>query len=125
MAEIHFLKLTDSEAVVKCYKTDSAGGNVDIYLSTLAINGQTFDANTANVAIQEIYWGCKSGKQLDITRFGVGGNISNTHSHYYLINSGYYDYNGFVDNVYANSGIRINGDGPFHAILKLRKTSGY
>lgn len=125
MASIHFLKKTDTEAVIKCYTTDSSGATIDIALSTLAVNGQIFNANTANVAIQEMHWGAKANKQIDVTRSGIGGNTANVHGHYYFTNAGTHNFVGFVDNAYANSDIRIIGDGPFHVIIKLRKTSGY
>lgn len=124
MAEIHVLKNTEHEAVLKCYKTDSNGGTINIALADLALDHETFDANTAEVTIQEIYWGAKKDKQIDITRV-VPEDPSGVHGHYYLLNAGSYDYNGFVDDTYASKDIRIIGDGPFHAILKLKKTAGY
>jgi hypothetical protein len=126
MALKHVMKLTDTEAVVKCYVVDSAGGNVDISLQNdLTATGQTWvNDGSANVGIQEIYWGAKSGKQIDMTRI-TDADANTTHGHYYLLNAGYYDFVGFVDNVYANKDIRISFDGPGHVILKLRKTSGW
>lgn len=124
MALIHYLKRTTEEAVLKCYRTDSAGGTIDIELADLATEDETFDANTAVVTIQEIYWGAKKDKQIDITRV-TPTDPSGVHGHYYLINAGSYDFNGFVDDVYANRDIRIVGDGPFHVLLKLKKTHGY
>lgn len=123
MAEVHYLKVTPEEAVLKCYKTASNGGTIDIALSDLALDNETFDANTANVGIQEIYWGSKVGKQIDITR--KDPDSSDTHGHYYFVNQGFYDYNGFLDDAYANWNIRLVGDGPFHIIIKLKKTGGY
>lgn len=125
MAQVHILKLTQQEAVVKCYLTESAGGVVDIDLATdLKLSTETFDANTAEVTISEIFWGCKKDKQIDLSR--IDDPVANTvHGHYYLLNSGSYNFDGFVDNVYANSNIRITADGPFHTILKLRKKAGY
>lgn len=125
MATKHILKLTDTEAVLKCYLTDSNGGTVDINLETdLTAPGQTFDSNTVNVGIQEIFWGAKKDKQIDITRV-VPEDPSGVHGHYYLINTGSYDFVGFVDNTYSNKNIRIVADGQCHVIMKLRKTAGW
>lgn len=125
MAEIHAIKLTQDEAVVKIYKTDANGGVVDLDLSTdIKLDSETFNRAQANVAIAEIFWGAKKDKQIDISR--IDDPVANTvHGHYYLINTGSYNFDGFVDNVYGNSDIRITADGPFHVLLKLRKTSGY
>lgn len=127
MALKHIVKVTNSEAVLKCYLTDSAGGTIDISLENdLTANGQIWSGadGSANVGIQEIYWGAKKDKQIDITRLITPAN-NQVHGHYYLTNSGSYDFVGFVDNVYANSDIRITADGPCHVILKLRKTKGW
>ena len=125
MAAKHILKATEQEVVIKIYESASAGNTHDISLSTdLKLSSETFDANTANVTIQEIYWGAKKDKQIDISR--ISDPDANTiHGHYYLINGGHYNFVGFVDDTYANSDIRITGDGPFHVILKLRKSGGY
>lgn len=125
MAEKHILKLSTTECVIKCYKTDSAGGEIRININEdLLVEGESFDANTVSVTIQEIFWGAKKDKQIDLSRTTeVGGN--SIHGHYYLTNSGSYDFVGFVDNTYDNGDIIISGDGPFHMILKLRKVSGY
>ena len=127
MAEIHYLKRTPEEAVLKCYKNSSNGGEIDINLANLAVDGETFDRDTADVGIQEIYWGAKVGKQIDITRLDDFTDPENEaiHGHYYLVNQGFYDYNGFLDNAYSNWNIRIIGDGPFHVTIKLKKTYGY
>ena len=124
MAKIHYLKRSKTEAVVKCYETNSGGGTINVALSGLASSGETFSANDAVVTIREIFWGSKKDKQLDITRI-VPSDPSGTHGHYYLINTGHYDFNGFVDDTYANSDISIVGDGSFHVILKLGKVKGY
>lgn len=126
MALKHILKLTDSEAVLKCYIVDSAGGSIDISLQNdLTAPGQTYTANgAANVAIQEIYWGSKKDKQIDVTRI-VPEDPLGVHGHYYFTNSGSYDFNGFMDSVYGNKDIRITADGPCHVILKLKKTAGW
>ena len=123
MARIHYLKRSRGEAVVKCYDNESAPDPIDISLADLVADGETFDANTAFVSVKEIFWGAKKDKQIDITRKNPDG--ANTHGHYFLINSGSYDFDGFVDDVYPDWDIRITADGPFHVILKLNKTSGY
>lgn len=123
MASIHYLKRSHGEAVIKCYKTDSAGGTIDVDIENLASDGETFDANNAIVTIKEIYWGAKKDKQIDISRKERGG--SDIHGHYYLIGAGSYDYDGFVDDVYSGRDIRIVMDGPGHVIMKLNKTAGY
>lgn len=121
MANIHYLKRSHKEAVIKVYVTDAAGDTVDVDLSNLIADGETFDAGTASVTIKEIFWGCKHNKHIDISRWdGVSA-----HGHYYLVNAGSHEYVGFVDDVYSNRGIRIVGDGEFHCILKLTKVSGY
>lgn len=125
MAEIHILTNSHQECVLKCYKTDSAGGNVDINIASVLVrSGETFDRSKAKVTIKELFWGAKKDKQIDISRIITYAN-NEIHGHYYLINAGYYDFNGFVDDVYANSDIRISADGPFHVIIKLGKVSGY
>lgn len=125
MASKHILKLTDTEAVVKCYITDAAGGNVDIsFENDLTAVGQTFANVAVDVGISEIHWGLKAGKQLDLTRLVTAAN-GETHSHYYLVNAGQYIYTGFVDDVYGGKDIRLVFDGPGHCVLKLRKTSGW
>lgn len=125
MANKHILKLTTTEAVVKCYVTDAAGANVDISLENdLTASGQTFSNVNVEVTIAEIYWGLKSGKQLDLTRIITPAN-NEVHSHYYLLNAGSYNFQGFVDDVYGSKDIRLVFDGPGHCILKLRKTSGW
>ena len=124
MAEVHYLKRSHNEAVLKCYKTDSGGGTVDVSLADLVSENETFDANTASVTIKEIFWGAKKDKQIDLTRI-VPDDPSGVHGHYYLTNSGSYQFVGFVDDTYSSKDIRIIADGPFHMILKLTKSSGY
>jgi hypothetical protein len=123
MAAIHVLKKTKQEVVLKIYRTDSGGGTEQIepYDPTYILaDGQGY-ANTAEIDIQEIYWGAKKDKQIDINR--VNDPVANTvHGHYYFINSGHHKFVGFNDNSYANGAIRVVGDGPFHVILKLRKS---
>jgi hypothetical protein len=124
MAEVHYLKKSHNEAVLKCYKTDSSGGTINVALSSLATSDEVFDANNAVVTIKEIFWGSKKDKQIDLTRI-VPSDPAGTHGHYYFINCGSHEYVGFTDDAYANSDIQIVGDGPFHMILKLTKVSGY
>ena len=132
----HTIKHTETEIVFKCYITDSAGGNVDLSLETdMTKATQSYVAPTSvpdetggglvtytgsRVYITGIWWGLKKDKQLDITRIlNPTGPV--LHSHYYLLNSGYYDYKDFSDRVYANKDIRLAFDGPGHCILRLRK----
>lgn len=124
MAEVHYLKKSRNEAVVKCYKTSANGGTINIALSSLATDDEMFDANNAIVTIKEIFWGTKKDKQLDITRV-VPEDPSGVHGHYYLSNTGSYQFIGFVDSTYSNSDIRIIGDGAYHVLVKLTKVSGY
>jgi hypothetical protein len=69
MANIHYLKRSRTEAVIKVYVTDSSGDTVDVALSDLIADGETFDAGTASVTIKEIFWGCKHNKHIDISRW--------------------------------------------------------
>jgi hypothetical protein len=136
MALKHIIKNTETEIVLKCYITDSAGGNIDIsiendctkssqvYVAPSSVPDETGGAfveyNGSRVYITGIWWGLKKDKQLDITRIlNAGSGLY--HSHYYLINSGFYDYDDFSDRVYANKDIRLTFDGPGHCILRLRK----
>jgi len=122
MASIHIIKNVPHEAVLKCYLTDSAGGNLDINISSLAINGnETYINNVSQATIKAIYWGAKKDKQLDVTRLITSAN-GEVHGHYYLLNSGSYVFTGFVDNVYAEKNIRIIADGAFHLTLVLGKS---
>lgn len=132
----HILKNTETEAVVKCYITDSSGGSVDIslqtdltkstqvYVAPTSVPDETndgfYDYTGSHVFITGIWWGLKKDKQLDITRIinPVGPIV---HSHYYLINAGFYDYTSFADRIYANKDIRLTFDGPGHCIIRLRK----
>ena len=120
MALIHTIKLTEGEAVIKCYRTDSSGGSIDVSLETLLTRpNEVYDPLTCKAFIRGIYWGVKPNKHIDLTRI-----ISPTevHGHYYFTNAGFYEYAGFVDHVYAEKDIRIIGDGPFHVLLLLTKT---
>ena len=136
MALKHILKNTETEIVFKCYITDSAGGNVDISVQTdctkssqvyvtpssipVETGGGFADYTGSRVCITGIWWGLKSGKQLDITRI-IDPTTPILHSHYYLLGAGEYDYKDFSDRVYANRDIRLIFDGPGHCILRLRK----
>jgi len=134
----HIIKHTETEIVFKCYITESAGGNIDLSLSTdMTKSTQVYVTPTSipdetggalvqytgsRVYITGIWWGIKKDKQLDITRI-LNSSGPVLHSHYYLINAGYYDYShsGIADRVYANKDIRLAFDGPGHCILRLRK----
>jgi hypothetical protein len=125
MASVHVLKKTENEVALKCYLTDNGGGTIQIELNGeyIKLDNETYVQNQSLVTIREIFWGAKKDKQIDITR--VNNAAANTvHGHYYLLNAGSYDFDGFVDNTYANGAIRIVGDGPFHVLLKLGK-QGY
>lgn len=125
MSEKHILKLTTTEAVIKCYETGASGGNVDIsFANDLTAPGQTFVNTNAKVTIAEIYWGLKVGKQLDVSRL-ANTVTGQTEGHYYLVNAGSYKFQGFVDDAYENLDLRLIFDGPGHCIIKLRKTSGW
>jgi hypothetical protein len=136
MALKHIIKHTETEIVLKCYITESAGGNVDIsvqndctkstqvYVAPASVPDETggdfFNYTGSRVYITGIWWGLKKDKQLDITRItNPTGPV--LHGHYYLINSGFYDYKDFSDRVYANRDIRLAFDGPGHCIIRLRK----
>lgn len=122
MAMIHVLKRTNTEVILKCYRTDAAGGSIDILLNGAEVTGanEVFTDGVCQLNIKSIYWGCKKDKQLDITRI-VPEDPSGIHSHYYLLNTGVHVYEHFVDNAYSTKGIRLTGDGPFHCILVLGK----
>lgn len=125
MGAIHSIKNVPQETVIKIYSTSNSGETIDIALDSpkVANSSQRFLGSQSEVHIKEIYWGAKKDKQIDISR--IDDPVANTvHGHYYLINGGHYNFNGFTDKVYANSNIRITGDGPFHVILKLHK-NGY
>jgi len=123
MANIHYLKRSKGEAVLKIYTSDPSGETVDVDLALLATPDQTFDANTAVVTIREIFWGTKNNKHIDISRADNGGG--GFHGHYYFVNAGSHHYTGFVDDGYADGNIRVVGDGEFHVVMKLNKTAGY
>ena len=138
MSKKHIIKHTETEIVFKVYATESAGEDVDlslqndmtkstqVYVAPVSIPDETSGAlvqyTGSRVFITGIWWGCKKDKQLDITRIlNPTGPV--LHSHYYLLNAGYYDFghSGIADRVYANKDIRLTFDGPGHCILRLRK----
>lgn len=133
----HIIKHTETEIVFKCYVTDSAGATVDIsvennctktatqaYVAPTTVPDETSGAFSeytgSRVYITGLWWGLKKDKQLDITRI-INGVTPVLHSHYYLLNTGSYDYTDFSDRVYANKDIRLVFDGPGHCIIRLRK----
>ena len=123
MANIHYLKKAQNEAVIKVYETGSSGASHEIDIANLATDDETFNANTASVSIRALFWGAKKDKQIDISRKERGG--SDVHGHYYFINAGSYEFVSFVDNSYSERNILVTFDGPGHVILKVSKTEGY
>jgi hypothetical protein len=136
MSTKHILKNTETEIVFKCYITEAAGGAVDLSVENdmtkstqVYVTGTNDSPETdghfasytgSRVYITGIWWGLKKDKQLDITRI-INPTGPVLHSHYYLINSGFYDYTDFADRIYANKDIRLTFDGPGHCIIRLRK----
>ena len=141
MALKHIIKNTETEIVLKCYITATGGGTIDIslendctkstqiYVTPTSIpvetGGEFFEYTGSRVYITGLWWGTKSGKQLDITRIlDTTPNPDTVHGHYYLSGNGFYDYSagaGFADRVYANRDIRMTFDGEGHCIIRLRK----
>jgi hypothetical protein len=141
MALKHIIKHNETEIVFKCYITANGGGSIDIsvendctkstqvYVAPTSIQdeigGAFVDYTGSRVYITGLWWGCKSGKQLDITRIlDTAPNPDILHGHYYLDGAGFYDYThagGFADRVYANKDIRLTFDGEGHCIIRLRK----
>jgi hypothetical protein len=141
MSTKHIIKHTETEIVFKCYITANGGGTVDlslqndmtkdtqVYVAPTSIPDETggsyFDYTGSRVYITGLWWGTKSGKQLDITRIlDTAPNPDIVHGHYYLNGTGFYDYSyghGFSDRVYANRDIRLTFDGEGHCIIRLRK----
>lgn len=136
MANKHILKNTDTEIVLKCYLLDNGGGTIDIsvetdctkstqvYIAPTSVpdeqDGSFVEYNGSRVTITGLWWGLKTGKQLDVTRIlnPVGPVL---HGHYYLSGTGVYQFDDFSDRVYANKDIRLIFDGPGHCIIRLRK----
>lgn len=121
MASIHYLKRSNHEAIVKIYSVNPSGETIDLALSTLVADGETFDSGSVSVTVKEIFWGTKNNKHVDVTRW----NGVETHGHYFFINAGSHEFTGFTDDVYSERDIRVIADGEFHCILKLTKVSGY
>ena len=122
MSDKHIIKLTESEAVVKIYEEAPTGASATISLANdLTRSTETFVDGTSKVTIKAIYWGAKAGKQINIQRITnpVGPVLEGD---YYLLDSGFYEYKGFVDNTYATKDIKVTGDGAFHCIVVLGKT---
>lgn len=121
MAEKHIIKLTEQEAVVKLYTANSSGNTITVSLeSDLTKSGETYVAGQSQVTIKKIFWGTKNNKHIDLRR-GVIASPGTWHGHYYLVNSGSYDFVGFVDNLYATGDIQVVSDGEFHMMLLLSK----
>lgn len=121
MSDKHIIKLTESEAVVKIYEEAPTGASATIsLLNDLTRSTETFVDGTSKVTIKAIYWGAKSGKQINIQRITnpVGPVLEGD---YYLLDSGFYEFKGFVDNTYPTKDIKVTGDGAFHCILVLGK----
>jgi len=142
MANIHILKNTNSEAVLKVYTTESSGDTIEIDLETVLtaptqtyvtgandsseVDGHFATYTGSHVFISGLFWGLKKDKQLDVTRLLVPATQNDPavyHGHYYLINGGDYDFkqHGFVDRVYADKNIVLIFDGAGHCIIKLDK----
>ena len=140
MALKHIIKHTETEIVLKCYITATGGGTIDIsvendctkstqvYVTPTSIanetDGHLADYTGSRVYITGLWWGTKSGKQLDITRIlDTAPNPDTLHGHYYLNGTGYYDWQttGFSDRTYANKDLRLTFDGEGHCIVRLRK----
>lgn len=122
MANLHVLKNTESEVVLKCYIDDPAGGTITIDVSDGDVlhPNQTFDANTSQVVIKELMWGVRLNKQIDISR--QDPVTLELHGHYYLMATGHHNFNGFVDNIYPTGNIVIDSDGAFHLFITLGKS---
>lgn len=143
MSSKHILKNTNSEIIFKCYMTESNGGTIEIDLETDCTNaanqvyvaptsipdesgGDLVEYTGSHVFITGIWWGVKKDKQLDITRLIVPETQNDpavVHGHYYLLNSGFYDFRdgALADRVYATRNIRMIFDGAGHCILRLSK----
>lgn len=142
MALKHILKHTETEIVFKCYITAPNGGNVDlslqndmtkstqVYVAPTSIPNESAegvyieDYNGSHVQITGLWWGCRTGKKLDISRI-ITLDPYVEHGHYYLTGTGFYDFttsgSGFSDRVYATRDIRLAFDGEGHCIIRLRK----
>ena len=138
MALKHILKHSETEIVFKCYETADAGGTLDLSLqndmtkSTQEYvapsshpdeNGNFVEYTGSCVQITGIWWGVKHNQHLDISRI-VSLSPLELRGHYYLVNSGFYDFTDFSDRIYANRNVRITFEGPGHCIIRLRKEGG-
>ena len=124
MSSIHTLKNTPNEVVLKIYSTEDSGETISANLdsSYITSSDERFVGTESKITIREMHWGAKHNKHIDVTR--VTDHSSNTvHGHYYLVNNGTHNFDGFVDDTYANTDLRIVSDGPFHLIIKLGKSS--
>ena len=140
MALKHIIKHTETEIVFKCYITATGGGSIDlslendmtkstqVYVAPTSIpvetDGHFAEYTGSRVYITGLWWGTKSGKQLDITRIiDTTPNPDTVHGHYYLNGTGFFDWqtSGFSDRTYANKDLRLTFDGEGHCIVRLRK----
>lgn len=122
MADKHVLKLTEGEAILKCYTNEATGSTITISLQNdLTRANEVYVPGVSKVTIKSMHWGTKKDKQLDVMRLvSTGPDV--THGHYFLINAGSLEFSGFADNTYATSDVRLVGDGPFHMIIVLGKS---
>jgi hypothetical protein len=141
MALKHVIKHTETEIVFKCYQTSNGGGNVDlslenemtkstqVYVTPTSVPDETgvnglgpfVEYTGSRVYITGLWWGCRQNQRLDITRIISTSPSVVEHGHYYLRDTGFYDFTNFSDRVYANKDIRLAFDGPGHCIVRLRK----
>jgi len=143
MANLHILKNSETEAVVKVYTDLSAGQVIDISLENdLTTATQTYVAGSVTNGVNEttsggfatysgshatitgIWWGAKDGKRVDIQRI-INPTGPVLHNHFYFIGAGYHDYkaSGFADRIYATKDIRVTfAGGEGFCILRLTKS---
>jgi len=141
MANLHILKNSETEAVVKVYTDLSAGQVIDISLQNdLTTATQTYVAGTSDIdetstggyavytgshaTITGVWWGAKDGKRVDIQRI-INPTGPVLHNHFYFIGAGYHDYkaSGFADRIYATKDIRVTfAGGEGFCILRLTKS---
>jgi hypothetical protein len=137
MALKHIIKHTETEIVFKCYATANGGSTIDlsienemtkstqVYVAPTSvpdeIGGDLVQYTGSRVYITGLWWGCRQNQRLDITRIISTSPSVVEHGHYYLRDTGSYDYKDFSDRVYANKDIRLVFDGPGHCIVRLRK----
>jgi hypothetical protein len=145
MALKHIIKHSETEIVFKCYATANGGSTIDlslqnemtkstqVYVAPTSVPDETgvnglgplVEYTGSRVFITGIWWGCRQNQRLDITRIISTSPSLVEHGHYYLRDTGFYDFTnsggGFSDRVYANKDIRLVFDGPGHCIIRLRK----